>query len=506
MRKIREILRLKFEREMAERSIATSCGCSRSTVQEVLRRFRETGQSWPMPQEFDEQHLYALLYPPAEKPPENKIPLPDWEYVRTQLRRKGVTRQLLWREYRGSQADGLGYSSFCEGYNHWLSVQDPVLRQVYRPGEKLFVDYAGPTMPVTDHLTGTVRQVSVFVAVLGYSNYTFALATETQTGADWIMAQRAALEFLGGVPQIVVPDNPKSIVSKASRYEPDLNPAYQDFAEHYGVAVIPARVRKPRDKAKVETGVQIVERELMAPLRNRVFFSLAELNQALRLGLEQLNARAFSKLDGSRFGRFMAEELLTLGPLPVKPYEWASWKKAKVHVDYHVEIDRNYYSVPHTLIGKTVDVRVSLSTIELFFSGKGLAVHHKATGHGKFTTDPVHRPEGHNQLIQGSHERLRQRALGVGPACEQVINRQWERKQHPEQTLRSSLGILRLAHDYGGARLEAACEQALKLGALSWRGISDLIKSQNIAATHKAPVRVDHANIRGPQYFKEGIN
>jgi transposase len=483
MRNIREILRLKFERGMAERGIAASCSCARSTVQEVLRRFRATGLSWPVPAEWDEGRVYALLYPPTEAPSANRVVIPDWEYIKTQLRKKGVTRQLLWREYRGGQANTLGYSAFCEQYNQWLSTQDPVMRQVYRPGEKLFVDYAGPTMSITDHLTGQTRTVSVFVAVLGYSNYSFVRATETQTGAEWIMAQRAALEFFSGAPEIIVPDNPKSIISRSSRYEPDLNPAYQDFAEHYGIVIIPARVRKPRDKAKVETGVQIIERELMAPLRNRVFFSLSELNEALLIGLTALNARPFSKQDGSRLSRFTDEELRTLRPLPSKPYEWATWKKAKVHVDYHVEIERNYYSVPYGLIGKTVDARISLSTVELFLLGKGIAIHRKAAGHGRFTTDPTHRP-----------------------ACESVISRQWERKLHPEQTLRSSLGILRLAQDYGAARLELACEQALKLGTLSWRGISDLIKSQTTAVAEKAPIRVEHANIRGPQYFQEGRN
>ena len=506
MRKIREIVRLKFEQGLAERGIAKSCGCARSTVQEVLRRFRESELSWPLPVEWDEEHVFAQLYPPTKEPSKNHVPIPDWEYVRTQLRKKGVTRQLLWREYRSEHNTGLGYSAFCEQFNNWRSIQDPVMRQVYRPGEKLFVDYAGPTMAITDHLTGQTREVSVFVSVLGYSNYSFVLATETQTGADWIMAQRAALEFFGGTPEIIVPDNPKSIISRASRYEPDLNPAYQDFAEHYSIAVVPARVRKPRDKAKVETGVQIVERELMAPLRHRTFFSLSELNEALQEGCQALNTRPFSKMDGSRLTRFTNEESASLRPLPAKPYEWATWKKAKVHVDYHVEIERNYYSVPYTLIGKTVDARVSLTTIELFLSGKGIAVHHKAFGHGKFMTDPLHRPAMHNDVIQTNHERLRQRALAIGPACEGVINRQLERKKHPEQTLRSSIGILRLARDYGATRLELACEQALKLGILSWRGISDLIKSQTVSLVKKPPVRVEHANIRGPQYFQEGRN
>jgi transposase len=314
-----------------------------------------------------------------------------------------------------------------------------VLRHTYRPGEKLFVDFAGPSMPITDRLTGEIKPASIFVAVLGYSNYTFACATAGQTTADWLGGQRAALEFFGGVPQAVVPDNPKAIVTRACRYEPDLNPAYQDFARHYGTAVIPARVRRPRDKAKVEGGVLIVERWILARLRHAVFFSLAELNATIAELIDELNARAFKKLPGNRLSRFINEERAHLQPLPAKPYEFATWKKARVHLDYHVEIDKRYYSAPYLLIGKSVDARLTTRMVELFCRGKLVASHIRSPQPGRFTTLDEHRPPKHRAVIELNHERLRERACAVGAATAEIIDRQWRAKLHPEQTLRRSL-------------------------------------------------------------------
>ena len=367
MRKIFEVLRLRHEHKLSERAIACSCGVARSTVQDMLKRCREAQLSWPLPIDLGEAALYARLYPPQARAIE--VPLPDFAQITTELARKGVTLALLWQEYKAHHPDGLQYSAFCERYALFRQSREAVMRQTYRAGEKLFVDFAGPTMPITDQATSEVRQAAIFVAVLGYSNYTFACATQGQTTADWLAGQRLALEFMGGAPEVIVPDNPKAIITRACRYEPDLNPAYQDFARHYGVAIVPARVRRPRDKAKVEGGVLIVERWIMARLRHETFFSLTELNLAIAELIGELNGRAFKKLPGCRHSRFIEEEQMHLKALPVKPYEFAAWKKARVHLDYHVEIDKRYYSAPYHLIGKSIDARLTLRTLELFYQG-----------------------------------------------------------------------------------------------------------------------------------------
>jgi transposase len=433
MRKILEVLRLKHELQMSERAIAASCGIARSTVQEMLKRFAAAKLAWPLAAELDEAALNERLYPPAK--PARQVPLPDFAAIEQERAKKGVTLWLLWQEYKAEHGDGLQYSAFCERYAIWSRSRDVVLRQTYRPGEKLFVDFAGRTVPITDAATGDVKAASIFVAVLGYSNYTFACATAAQTTAEWLSAQRAALELMGGVPQIIVPDNPKAIIARPCRYEPDLNPAYHDFARHYGTAVIPARVRRPRDKAKVEAGVLVVERWILARLRHETFFSLAELNRAIAELTDELNRKPFKKLPGSRQVRFVAEERAWLQPLPAKPYEFASWKKLRVHLDYHVEIDKRYYSAPYLLIGKTVEARLSARMVELFHRGKLVASHPKSSQPGSYTTLDAHRPPKHRAVIELNHERLRERARLIGPATAAILDRQWRAKLHPRANL-----------------------------------------------------------------------
>ncbi|HEX7324717.1 MAG TPA: IS21 family transposase, partial [Rhodanobacteraceae bacterium] len=435
MRKIREVLRLQAE-GFSKHQIAGATGSARSTVQECLRRCAAAGLAWPLPPELGEEALYSRLY--RREVPLSRTPAPDFAKLQAELKRPGVTRMLLWQEYRAAQPDGWQYSAFCEQYRRWLGTQDAVLRQVHRPGEKLFVDYAGPTVPVTDRLTGLVRSAQIFVAVLGASNYTYVEATWTQGLEDWLGSHVRALAFFDGVPAAIVPDNLKSGVTKPSRYEPDLNPSYQDFAEHYRVAVLPARVRKPRDKAKVEGGVLIVERALLARLRDLTFFSLAELNQALRALLAELNAKPFQQRDGSRLSVFEAEERPALRPLPERPYEFAFWKKAKVHLDYHVQVEGAFYSVPYALIGKTVEVRVTAHGIEVFHQQRLVARHARIDQRGHFTTDAGHRPERHSAVIELTHEKLMQRAQAIGPATAEVLSQQAQRRLHPEEALRSS--------------------------------------------------------------------
>jgi transposase len=343
MRKIAEVLRLKWECQLSNRAIARSCSISHSTVSEYLRRAQEAGLSWPLPAELDEDTLYELLFPKATRNPSSRvIPCPDWSWIHTELRKKSVTLRLLWVEYREAHPDGYGYSQFCALYREWSKHLNPSMRLSHKGGEKVFVDYAGQTVPLVDPHSGEVHETQIFIGVLGASNYTYAEAQESQQLANWIGAHVRLFAFLGGVPEIVVPDNLKAGVKHPSRYEPDLNPTYQDLAEHYGIAVIPARPRKPKDKAKVEVGVQVVERWILARLRNHTFFSLADLNRAIRELFDELNTRPMEHLERSRRELFEELDKPALGPLPEQPYEFADWKKATVNIDYHVEFDKHY--------------------------------------------------------------------------------------------------------------------------------------------------------------------
>jgi transposase len=500
MRKIREVLRLKFDANVSDRQIARAIGSARSTVRECLRRCKEAGLTWPLPAELDEAALQEKLY--RRDVPASCTPTPDFAKLQAELKRPGVTRLLLWQEYKAAHPDGWQYSVFCDQYRRWLATQDLVLRQHHVPGEKGFVDYAGQTVGVVDRATGEVRQAEIFVAVLGASSYTYAEATWSQQLPDWLGSHVRALQFFGGVPAVFVPDNLKSGVVRAHRYEPELNPAYQDFAEHYGVAILPARVRKPRDKAKVEVAVQVVERWILARLRDRAFFSLAELNAAIQELLHHLNTRPFKRREGCRASLFNEIERAALRPLPAQPYRYATWKKAKVHLDYHVEVERAYYSVPYKLIGQTVEVRLSAHTLEIFHRGKLVAAHARAGHHGHFTTAPEHRPARHAAVMELTHERLAERAAAVGPATAEVIERQRSRRRHPEEALRANLGILRLGRDFSPDALEAAARRALELKVYSYHALRALITTKVSDVAEPQTLVLDHENLRGSGYFQ----
>ena len=420
--------------------------------------------------------------------------------IHAELIRKGVTRMLLWQEYQARHADGCQYSAFCRDYDTWLGRQDAVMRFEHAPGDKLFVDYAGLTMDIVDRHTGEVQATEIFVAALGASNFTYVEASLTQTVADWLGAHVRALEYIDGVTQAIVIDNLKSGVRRACRYEPDLNPSYQDFASYYGVAILPARVRKPRDKAKVEVAVQGIERWILAPLRHCTFFSLAELNAALWAALERYNNRPLSREAGTRRSRYLELDRPALKPLPAQRYQYATWKKAKVHLDYHLEVERRYYSVPYRLIGKTVDLRLTRHMVEVFYRGQAVATHLRQGGARRFITDPAHRPDRHRAVIELNHERLLERAEAIGPATATVLREQVHRRTHPDEALRASLGILRLAHDFSTAALEQACERAVELKTYSYRAIRTLIVTPPAPATEPSPTPV-HDNVRGARYF-----
>ncbi len=497
VRKIREVLRLKAE-GYSDRQVGIAIGSARSTVQECIRRARAAGIVWPLPADLDEAALHERMY--RRVVPLSRTPEPDFAHLHAELQRRGVTRLLLWEEYRAEHPDGWQYSAFCEHYRQWRSRQELVLRQEHRPGDKLFVDYAGQTVGITDAHTGEVRQAQIFVAVLGASNYTFAEATWSQALPDWLGSHVRALQSFGGVPRAIVPDNLKSGVHKAHRYEPQLNPEYQDFAEHYGVAILPTRVRKPRDKAKVEAGVLVVERWILARLRHRVFFSIGELNAHIRQLLEYLNTRAFKKADGNRRSRFESLERAALRPLPTRPYEFGEWKKAKVHPDYHIEVGRAYYSVPFALIGETVDVRLSAGGVEIFHHGRLIATHARANERGQRRTRRAHRPERHIAVIDQTLDYTLRRAQAIGPATAELIQAQIRQRRHAEEALRSAQGILRLAKDFSPERLEHTCQRALALKAYSYRAVRTLIQTP-VPPPPPPSLDLSHEHVRGADYF-----
>jgi transposase len=426
--------------------------------------------------------------------------------ARVSTRRKSVTLTLLWHEYKAAHPEGFQYSWFCDQYRAWSARLDVVMRQAHRAGEKLFVDYAGQTVEVVDRHSGEIRTAQIFVAVLGASSYTYAEATWTQQLPDWIGSHVRTFAFLGGVSELLIPDNLRSGVSKAHRYEPDLNPTYADLASHYGVAVLPARVRKPRDKAKAEAGVLLVERWILAVLRNRSFFSLPELNQEIARLLERLNARPFKKLPGSRQALFEQIDRPALRPLPSQPYAFAEWKQVRVNIDYHVEIEGHYYSVPYQLVRKTLEARYSERTVEVFHKGQRVASHPRSHLKGRHTTVPEHMPAAHRSYAEWTPQRLIRWAEQNGPATTGMVQTILERRAHPQQGFRSCLGIMRLGKRFGEERLEAACRRALTLGACSYKSIESILRQglerKAVAEQQALDLDIAHANIRGADYYQ----
>lgn len=505
MRKIREILRLKHECRQSIRDISISCSVGKSTVSDYVLRASAAGLTWPLPADMDDSTLERRLFPSATETSPGKRVIPDWAEVHKELRRKGVTLALLWHEYKTSNPEGYQYSWFCHQYADWVGKIDLVMRQEHRAGEKLFVDYAGQTMEIVDRLTGEIKTAQIFVAVLGASNYTYAEATWSQSLPDWTGSHVRALRFFGGVPEVLVPDNLKSGVRKACYYEPDINPTYHDLARHYNTVILPARVREPRDKAKVETGVQIVERWILAKLRNHTFFSLEELNTEIRKLLNELNSKSFQKLPGSRKSMFEAIDRPALKPLPVENYSFAEWKKATVNIDYHLEINGHYYSVPYQLVKKKVDVRVCSATVECFYKNKRIAAHKRSYQKGRHTTIREHMPNRHQKYLEWSPERFLRWAKKIGPQAVVLTEHILASRAYPQQAYRSLLGILRLGKSYSDERLEAACGRAIVIGATSYRSVESILKNglENKPLQEKEPSPpVRHQNIRGSQYYQ----
>ena len=504
MRKIKEVLRLYFDSGLRQRAISRCLKLSRTTVSDYLSRAAKSDLGWPLPETLTDQELERRLFPPVVTIPSERL-IPDWSEVHIELKRKGVTLMLLWEEYQVSAPHTYSYSQFCELYRRWAGKLKLSMRQVHKAGEKLFVDYAGHTLPIVNLRTGEIRESQIFIATLGASSYTFAEATWNQGLSDWLGSHRRAFEFIGGVPEIVVPDNLKSAVTKPCRYDPDLNPSYQDLAEHYGTAVIPARVRKPQDKAKVEVAVQIVERWILARLRNRTFFSLAEANAAIAELLTDLNSRPFKKLPGCRKQVFDSLDRPALQPLPATGYEFAQWKKVRVNIDYHVEIDGHYYSVPHQLHGKQLDARLTADCIECFQQRKRVASHPRSFVKGQHSTISDHMPKSHSEYADWTPQRLINWAGQSGQQTAALTEAILTSRAHPQQGFRSAMGLIRLGKIFGKNRLEAACGLALDGRATSYKSVKSILETgldqQPPQAELSCPTPISHNNIRGGGYY-----
>ena len=501
VRKIKEILRMKWALGLSDRQVAASLSIAHSTVGEYLKRAERAGLDWEQAQGLEEGSLKEKLFPPKTSGSPGR-PEPDWEQVANELKHKGVTRMLLWEEYLFEHPDGYGYSQFCERFRRWTQTQErPTLRKPKKAGEEVEVDYAGLTMPIIDPHTGEITQAEIFVGVLGASGLIYAEAQADQSKPNWIRGHVRMFDFFGGVPKIVRPDNLKSGVSKASFYEPDLNPTYHELAEHYGTAVIPTRVAEPRDKGLGENAVQQVERWVLAPLRKQRFFSVNELSQAICPRRTWLNDRQLTGQTRSRQELFDEFEKDALQPLPAYPFEYLEVKQAKVHLDYHISFKKHHYSVPHPYTRKTVLVRASEHLVEIYHQGKRIACHKRCDRLG-YSTQKEHMPANHRWYLEWSPERFARWGSQIGPHTEALIQALLASRRHPEQAYRACLGILKLADSTSPKLLEAACGLALEHDALSYRAVKRLLATKKDALEARSQSEpIAHEHIRGKNYY-----
>lgn len=503
MRKISEILRQVHELKFNYRDIASSLNIAVGTVAKYVAKAKAAGLTWPLPEGITEDLLYSRLNLPAGK--NSKRTLPDFEYVHKELRRKGITLLLLWREYKEMHPNGLSYSRFCKSYNQYSKSITPVMRQLHKAGEKCFVDYAGMTMPWIDMKTGAIQEAQIFVGALGASQYTFVHAAASQKLPDWIQSHIYMLEFFKGTPKILVPDNLRGAVQKSHIYDPDINANYQKFGEHYGIAIVPARVMAPKDKAKVENAVGCIERSILAPLRHRTFTSLCEINMAIKELLTQFNNAPMQKMKISRAELFLALDKPELKPLPEERYQYHQWAKAKINIDYHFVFDDHYYSVPYRYIHQYTEICASLTTIECFHRGKRIAIHARNYNKYKYTTQKEHMPEAHKTHAEWTPDRMRRWAEKIGPYTSKFIEAMIANRPFPEQAYRACLGVLRLGKKYGNDRLENACSKGLAIGITRYQQIESILmnKMENISVSKPIPNPIlRHTNVRGASYYQ----
>ena len=505
MRRIREILRLCMELGLGQAKVADSLGISSSTVHRLLLRAKAAKLSWPLPHDLDDTALEQMLYPPVAGRPQTR-PEPNWQYVHAQLKQKGVTLVLLWQEYKEEHPDGYQLSQFCDRYRVWRAQLNVTMRQNHRAGEKTFSDFAGVKFRVIDNETGEVKFAHMFVSTLGASNFTYANVYPDESSKSWCTGQADAFNYFEGVPGAIVPDNPKAAVNLPCRYEPELNDAFRSMAAHFGCAVLPARVKRPKDKAKVESAVNLATRWIYAKLRKRDFFSLEEIRQAIRPLLDELNDKPFKKLPGSRRISYELLDKPALKPLPSTPYEYFEFHKVLVGLDHHVEFQQHWYSVPYQLVRKQVELRVTPSTIEVLYGGKRVASHQRCLEKGGQTTLDEHRPRAHKEYAHRSPQRLLNWAATFGPATARLIETCFQGNDHPEEVYKRCFGILKLGKQHGSDRLESACQRALATGAISYRSIKSILQTgldrrPLPPSQYPTQLQINHSNIRGADYF-----
>lgn len=505
MRMAREILRLYFGLHLKKRQIGRACGVAPSTVVDYVRKAEEVGIAWPLPESLDDAALETLLSERSGTVKPGYRPLPCMQEMHSELKKKGVTLQLLWLEYKERYPEGYQYTQFVDHYRRWEKTLGLSLHQEHRAGEKMFIDFAGKTVPIVDSFTGVIAEAEIFVAVLGASNFTYAEALPSQRLPFWIKAHINAFEYFQGVTEILVPDNLRSGVTRACRYEPDLNPVYLSLAQHYGTAIIPARPGKPKDKAKVENGVLLVTRWILAALRHHTFFSIEELNERIKELLERLNTKKFKKLNSSRRELFETLDRPSLKPLPEQRYRYIDFKRPTVNIDYHVDVDGHFYSVPYQLRSKKIEAFLSVDTVEIFYSSRRIVTHQRSYQKGKYTTLTEHMPKAHQKHLEWTPSRMIHWAEQTGPATAKLIETILSTRPHPEQGFKSCLGILRLGKQYSPERLEAASIRAIHFRAFSYKSIKSILESgfDRVPFIKQKEVlaAIQHDNIRGKEYY-----
>lgn len=506
MRQLREILRLRLSARLSMRQIKSSLRVSLGAVQKITSKAQSLDLHWDAIEQMDNQQLAQVFYPGADTRVSSMFQLPDWVEVHQELKRKGVTKQLLWEEYTQQYPNRCySYPQYCFLYQDWLKKQKRSMRQIHKAGDKLFVDYAGQTVPIVNGSAGELRFAQIFVAVLGASNYIFCEATWSQRLPDWLGSHARAFDFIGGVPRLIVPDNLKSGVTKACRYDPDINPSYQQLAAHYGAAVMPARPLKPKDKAKAEVGVQIIERWILARLRHHTFFSLAELNHCISALLVEVNNKPFKQLKGTRQQWFESLDKPALMPLPKHRYQYTDIKTVKVNVDYHIQYDQHLYSVPHHLVGEKLTLQATQNLIELFFQNRRITSHARQY-HPGMSTVPEHMPVKHEKHHQWNAGRLMNWAKDIGDEVLIYVQALLKRKQHEQQAYRACLGLLNLSRSYPAKRLNNACAIANQNQLYRLKNIKAILQSNQdrlLGASKDKPTVLpqSHENIRGPKSF-----
>lgn len=511
MKKLTQLLRLHFESKLTTRPIAKSLGLSVGVINKYINLALNKGLSWPLPDGLNEKALEELLRPASSSKSSNQSKDADkinFSKIHQEMKLKGVTLQLLWEEYADEQENPLSYSRYCYHYRMYKKSLKRSMRQIHKAGDKTFIDYSGVTFDIIDPQTNNIRAAEIFVGVLGASKYTYAEATWTQQLHDFLGSQQRMFEFFGGVSALLVPDNLRSAISKTCRYEPDTNPTYAQFAEHYGVAVLPARPYTPQDKASVESGVQLVQRWILARLRHQTFVGLAELNAEIRRLIKILNQKPFQKLPGNRESAFLEIDKPALKRLPEVAYQYRQYKAARVGVDYHVALNGHYYSVPHRYCGELLDLWFNQHLVECYFQGEKIATHPYSQIQGANSTRVQHMPQNHQKHSELSKERFMRWAEEIGISTQLAVENIFKDKPHIEQAYRACLGLLSLSKKYGAKRLEQACTYGIEKGVFSRKSILSILENNldqatGIGEAHcvQRAFSAMHENIRGSQYY-----